>query len=368
MFYKQKYAFLKPIRLPKSYRFSIYSIAFITISLSLSNCRLNLTKTHNEIALSGVHKVQFLDSVTATKQIIRDDLEKFFERLTVVDAMIQMKKNTPLSISRDSAVADYKRFLQTDVADFSNEEKAFVEKAMTEAFQLCLKAAGRYFPEVIGLVKSHGKAYGEDAFYTRENLIVIPKQALDRRDYPTFLRVMLHEISHIITRTNPSLKAELYALIGFKKVQNPLLIPDSLRHRLLTNPDGIDLGWSTNLTLADGKSVFALPLLYARANHWLSGSPEFFQNMGWNYFEILPSTDAQSLVVQTIGNRQQSTLNTEGINALFKANFNTDYIIHPDEIIADNFALLVLSEKEPQSLTALTEGGRLLITKMRLKL
>ena len=49
---------------------------------------------------------------------------------------------------------------------------------------------------------------------------------------------------------------------------------------------------------------------------------------------------------------------------MFLKNYNTAYIIHPDEIVADNFALLMLSQKNPSILTDYTEGGKILLTKM----
>jgi hypothetical protein len=119
------------------------------------------------------------------------------------------------------------------------------------------------------------------------------------------------------------------------------------------------------LTAAGNKSVFAIPLLYAKNNMWSAEMPDFFDNMGWNYFEIEPSADAKSLVVMTRGNKQQSTLDTQGINEMFQQNYNTQYIIHPDEIVADNFSILMLSEKKPAILAIYTEGGRTLIQKMR---
>ena len=70
-------------------------------------------------------------------------------------------------------------------------------------------------------------------------------------------------------------------------------------------------------------------------------------------------------MVLTRGAKQQSTLDTKGINALFQENYNTQYIIHPDEIIADNFAILMLSEKNAATLANYTEGGRELLRKMR---
>ncbi len=349
-------------------RFTTSSLLLITSLFLFSHCKSESAKTTaktTEIQLSGINKVQLLDSVTAANAIIRDDLEHFFDKITAVDAAIQMKKAFPTTVSKDEVVSEYKGFLQRDVSNFTKEESEFIVKTMNQAFQLCQNVSDKFFPNEILLIKSHGKAYGDDTYYTRENCIIIPKQALAKRNSEEFLKVILHEISHIVTRTRPTIKAQLYALIGFKKLANSLIINDSLSQRLLTNPDGVEQSWATILTATGNKSVFAIPLLYAKNNTWSEKQPEFIDNMGWNYFEIEPSADAKSLVVMTRGDKQQSTLDTKGINEMFQQNYNTQYIIHPDEIIADNFAILMLSDKNSAILVSYTEGGRTLIQKMR---
>lgn len=349
-------------------RYVTFTLLLIASFLLFSACKSELAKTiatTTEIQLSGINKVQFLDSLAASKTIIKDDLEHFFDKITAVDASMQMKKAFPPTVSKDEVVTAYKEFLQHDVSNFTKEESEFIVKTMNQAFQLCQNVSDKFFPTDILLIKSHGQAYGEDTYYTRENCIIIPKQALAKRNADEFLKVMLHEISHIVTRTRPILKTQLYALIGFKKMANPLIINDSLSQRLLTNPDGVPQNWATTLIAAGNRSVFAIPLLYAKNNMWSAEQPAFFDNMDWNYFEVEPSTDATSLVVLTQGDKQQSTLDTKGINETFLQNYNTQYIIHPDEIIADNFSILMLSEKKSSILALYTEGGRTLIQKMR---
>ena len=335
---------------------------FFALMLFVS-CRNDKPKT-TEILLSGVHKAVLLDSTDAAKAIVQDDLDKFFTHLTAVDAAVQMKKNGLLSMSNAEMVASYKNYLQSDVTDFRAEERAFVEKAMIEAFQLVNKVSLRYFPDDIKLIKTKANHYDGEMYYTRENCIIIPEPALKQKNYATFLQTMLHEISHVVMRLNPNLKAKMYALVGFKKIETPLQMPDALRRRLLTNPDGVDINWANTLTSATGKTVFTLPLLYAKDSIFDPKKSDFSDYLGWNYYELAPSADNKALVVQTIGERQQSTLDTRGINALFLKNYNTAYIIHPDEIVADNFALLMLSQKNPSILKDYTEGGKILLTKM----
>jgi hypothetical protein len=335
------------------------TVTISVFSFLISACRTDRKDT--EIQLSGTQKVLLLDSLFASKAIVKDDIEKFFDKIQPVDMMIQMKRPYDSTVVRDSILIDYKKFIQHDVENFTSKESEFLAKVMSEAYSLSNAVSTKIFPEEIKLVKTKGKHYGDETYYTRENLIIIPKAALEKPNYDVFLRVMLHEIAHIYTRLHPTAKAELYATIGFKHIAQKLEINDSLRQRILMNPDGIDENWATTLTLDGGKEAFAVPIIYANEISFKKEKQDFFQYLGWNYYEITPSVSGNNLAVQTIGKMQKSTLSTVGINELFKAKFNTDYIIHPDEIIADNFAIALLSHKNPKILLPLTENGRKLI-------
>lgn len=340
--------------------FTLLAIAFIVL---LASCKTEKVKT--EIELSEFNKIYILDSLAATKAIIKDDMEYFFTKINPIDMVIQMQNPSVSAASdRDSIVAAYKKYIQADVADFKKDEIDFLAKIMSEAFELCNKAQFKYFPQEIKLIKTHGKHYGDDTYYTRENLIVLPKLALVKKNHDEFLKVMLHEISHIVTRLNPSVKTSLYELIGFTPFKENLVINDSLKQRLLINPDGSELRWATELTTADGKNVKALPLIYATEKDLVKEKSAFFQYLGFNYYEISPSADHKSWAVQTVGTEQKSNLNTDGINEMYRQKFNTDYIIHPDEIVADNFSIWIFGFKNPKSLDAYTEGGKTLLKKI----
>ena len=44
--------------------------------------------------------------------------------------------------------------------------------------------------------------------------------------------------------------------------------------------------------------------------------------------------------------------------------YNTQYIIHPDEVLADNFMILALSKRDPSSLDDFDEAGKELLKKI----
>ena len=158
-------------------RYATFTLSLITCFFLFSNCKSDETiKKTVEIQLSGLNKVQLLDSVAASRAIIKDDLEHFFDKMTAIDAEIQMRKQYPADTKRDEVISKYQGFLQSDVSTFTKDESDFIVKAMNEAFNLCQKVSPKFFPDEIMLIKSHGKAYGEDAYYTRENIIVVPEQ------------------------------------------------------------------------------------------------------------------------------------------------------------------------------------------------
>lgn len=349
-------------------RYLLFSI--VLIALSVSACKQNASEKRSpEIQFSNTQRVVMLDSAAAANAIVRDAIDHFFEQITPIDVALQTHSNAPLSMRRDSMLKMYRAYLETDVASFTAEEQAFMSKVFADVYSIFLNIAPKYYPDEVKIIKTKGNHYGDEAYYTRENMIVVPAAALKNPNYDEFLRTMLHEMSHLITRLNPQMKAKLYALIGFKKMETPLSIPDSLSSRLLINPDGCDRNWATELTAADGKTVYATPLIYAKTDK-TDPKKGLFDQMGFAYYEILPSADNKKLQVATRAPRQQSTLDNSNLSKLFTEKFNTAYIIHPDEIIAENFAHLAIDSrpatngKTPQK-GKYTEGGTILLEKMK---
>ena len=120
---------------------------------------------------------EILDSVQASKAIVVDKKDGFFENITPLDMSIQMKFSLNGNESRDALLESYRSFLQTEVMDFSEEEKVFLKKVMIRAMNLCNGMSANLVPGPVRLIKTRGNHYGDGAFYTREKCIVIPESA-----------------------------------------------------------------------------------------------------------------------------------------------------------------------------------------------
>lgn len=302
-------------------------------------------KTIPPIQLSQNHKVLFLDSLTASKAIIQDEKEFFFNQVNTLDMSIQMGKNYEANISRDEILEDYKTFLKKDVLDFTKEETKFINAVFKEAYELCNKVSPNIFPPEIKLIKTHGKHYGKGAYYTRENCIIIPKDELILKNHNRFMETMFHEISHIYTRYDTDKRTELYGLIGFKPLGNRsnLVIKEALNNRILLNPDGINFAYNIDLQDPNGGSYSAVPIISASETSFVEDKPEFFQYLNFSLFKI-NIRHSVSVLSDAEG---KTTINMDNIPDFFEQiTDNTGYIIHPDEIIADNFMYIMMRGKE----------------------
>jgi len=308
--------------------------------------------------------MRLLDSTTASVVITQDKQEGFFEKVGITDMLIQMKRPYHDSLDRDELLQEYQDFLKTEVLDFTEEEAKFCQSVFGEIYPQVQKLHPDIFPKHLQLIKLKGNHYGPGAFYTREQTILIPQKVLKEKQRASFYETMLHEIFHIYSRYHPERRRALYELIGFKKLDIPegLSMDPSLRKRLLLNPDGIDINYAIELKEA-GKPLFAVPILAANSLGYEMDKSLFFDYLQFNLYPIQPPYSRTIKVVSQ--NDGSSRLNLETVEGFYEQiQKNTDYIIHPDEILADNFIFLVQAKQDARTLGAFSEEGIQLIEAM----
>jgi len=326
-------------------------------------CKSTPDKQHVDFS-EIVVPMKLLDSTAAAVVISEDKQEGFFEKVGITDMLIQMKQPYQDSLDRNELLQTYRDFLKTEVLDFTEDEAHFCQSVFGEIYPQVQKLHPDIFPKHLQLIKLKGNHYGPGAFYTREQTILIPQGVLKEKQRASFYETMLHEIFHIYSRYHPERRRDLYELIGFKKLDVPedLSMESSLKKRLLLNPDGIDLRYAIELKEA-GKPLFAVPILAANSLGYETDKPEFFDYLQFNLYPI------QSLYSRTIKvisqNDGSSRLNLKTIEGFYEQiQKNTDYIIHPDEILADNFIFLIQAKQDARTLGSFSEEGIELIEAM----
>ena len=310
--------------------------------LAFLSCRQ--APSQSVLQLSAGHQVVFLDSLQAARAIVKDEAEGFFEKISPLDMAIQMGRPLPDTFRREELLKDYRGFLQQDVESFSEEGQKLLREAFRNAFALTEKLRPGLFPANIRLIQTKGLHYGPSVYYTREDCIIIPENELREGNRSGLLQVMLHEVFHIYSRFHPEEREALYRLIGFEPIPQTLFFPDSLAQRLLLNPDGISVNYAISLNLpGDSLPVRAVPLIASGQPNYSPALPGFFAYLDFHLYPLQEETEGYRVVTQ---NGHRSPLPPPNLIPDFfhQIGDNTNYIIHPDEILADNFVFLVLAQ------------------------
>jgi hypothetical protein len=190
-------------------------------------------------------------------------------------------------------------------------------------------------PAEVWLVASNGQE-SANAPYTRANAVVLGTQTPPPGYNDAVL--LAHELWHVAARHAPALASRLYAEIGFEPFPE-LMFPPAWAARRIANPDAPTNRHAMRLTVA-GRSVWVMPVLVA-ARTELRANETFFSVMEPRLLEVEPDGD---------GNRSRAVMRGDepvwyaldgGHDYLRRLGGNTGYVIHNEEAMADNIALLV---------------------------
>ena len=278
------------------------------------------------IELTSTSQVVFADVEAGREVLLADD--EFSRRLSRFD--LQSRLKTDKEETRD----DWRKSLGEEVTEWPKDEREKIEQTLAvlkpkfEKFRLPL-------PKEILLIRTTGKEEA-DAAYTRANAIILPAAKL-RHQQPQLEALLAHELFHVLSRNDATVRSALYKIVGFT-LGEEVEIPKSLDDRRITNPDAPRLDAYITLT-NEAQTLTAVPILYA--------TQEYDATKGGRLFDYLTF---RLLVVDKSGGKwharmkeaQPVVLDPKKIEDFYdQVGRNTGYLWHPDEILADNFVHLV---------------------------
>lgn len=261
--------------------------------------------------------------------------DDFVLRMSLFDRAARIK--TDQEVSEE----EYLEFVGMNVLPWSDEEKRVIASAL-EGIPAKLEPFSLPLPEKVYLVKTTGSEEG-GAAYTRGNAIIFPKANLTA-PVPSLQQTICHELFHILSRCNPDLREKLYAVIGFVKC-NEVDFPSELKPRKLTNPDAPKNDHCI-LVQAKGKKHWAVPILFSRTEKYdVKRGGEFFHYLEFRFL-LVERDETTSMVKPMYDGQKAELVDMRQVSGFIEqVGRNTGYIIHPEEILADNFALLVLKRQ-----------------------
>ncbi|TNE57546.1 MAG: hypothetical protein EP344_11030 [Bacteroidetes bacterium] len=326
------------------------------------SCTAQQVLTSHSLNLDSNHTLVLLDSADAAKTLLLDETDRFFDRVTASEMSIQMKTPLENGQTRADLLPAFRDFLQRDVESFTPGESKLVSEVMQDMFINCSGLSSDLFPDTLILIKTKANHYGNSVYYTRENTIVIPADVLQNNVRGAFASTMYHELFHVYSRLNPEKRRQLYRLIGFESIgMEHLKMPKALAERVLYNPDGVDFAQRITLKDAAGNIIYAVPIIVSKNLGYTASRPAFFSYVVFDLYEVR-AVSGQDWVVITKDDGFRSTLNLRDLPDFYKQiKENTTYIIHPDEILADNFMFLMRAQKDTNANARFSDEGRQLI-------
>lgn len=265
--------------------------------------------------------------------------DMFIEQLSPFDRSCRMHTD------RDVTEKEFLEFISNNVLSWEKDEEERIG-TIVASMGPKLRRFASFLPEKIYLVKTTGNEEGGTA-YTRGNAIIIPGR-VSAVNTVTLYRLLSHELFHIIVRRNAQLRDELYEAIGFKKCPG-FEFPRSLKPRKITNPDS-PLSGHCILIKADKKRLWVVPILYSNtAKYSKAHSEEFFDYLQVAFLAVARD-NGPGRKPTLIRSKKPMLYSEDELDGFFEQiGKNTDYTIHPEEILADNFSYLFFGITELES-------------------
>jgi len=202
-------------------------------------------------------------------------------------------------------------------------------------------------PAEVWLISSNGQD-AANAPYTRANAVVLPEK-FSLSGY-TEATLLAHELWHVAARYSPALATRLYAEIGFEPIPQ-LAFPAKWASARIANPDAPENRHAIRLHVA-GRTPLVAPVLVATRTVLKPGET-FFSVMQPRLLEVEAAGNISRAVLRD-GEPVWHPLNGAH-DYLRRLGGNTAYVIHEEEAMADNIALLTagIPPRNPELLARL---------------
>lgn len=301
---------------------------------AVCGCSVAVADPGPSVPLGGERVLRFAAAEEGAAVLGAED--EFTRRLSPYDRQARVR------VARPVEDAEYRAFAARAPLDWTAAETRRIRAALDG---LAGRLALLPLPEEVLLVKTTGDEEG-GAAYTRGGAVMLPRAVL--ASPPAALRRLLcHELFHVASRHDPVLRGALYAAIGFEPC-GEVALPGDLESRRLTNPDAPTADHCIRVTL-EGVERRMVPVLYSRTAEYdaAAGRP-FFATMEFRLLAIDLAGDPPRGVAVLDGDGRPILAKPEEVAGFFEqAGRNTSYLIHPEEILADNVALALAGRGDP---------------------
>ena len=230
-------------------------------------------------------------------------------------------------------------FITAQALDWKDEAKARLTTAAEVInAEIAKEGYNLPIPEVVELLTTTMAEEGGAGGYTRDKYIVV-EDHLDKARQEWVNTLLAHELFHVLTRNNPEFRRDMYRMIGFTVTDQELEYPAALAERRISNPD-VNRFDSYATFIINGKQQDCTMAIFA-SKPYEGGS--FF-----DYIQIGLLAVENGKVVERDGQPVIYSID-DAADFYDKVGKNTGYVINPEEILAENFSMVLTGKGEVPS-------------------
>ena len=289
-----------------------------------------LTASFLWLCVTGfAQNISYRFATQAEAQMLITDIDPFtngWNRFDI-DARLQKKGGKKSELLRWSI---------NQTLTWDSHEKETVTQIMAQ-LQAQIKRLGSTltFPQEIIFVKTTMAEEGNTPAYSRENWIALGEKTLNLEK--TLKHFIAHELFHILTRNDKAFKRAMYQVIGFSILDNEIRFPLDFIEKRISFPDVSHYDSYGTFTINGTEQKCALIAYTDRA--YESGLlSEYIQN------GLIPLNE-QNIPMQENGKTIIYPI-TKASDFYEKVGQNTDNISSPEEILAENFAYILMGKND----------------------
>ena len=263
---------------------------------------------------------RFADAKEAAELLLSN--RNYYDNLTQNDLNFRLQKLGGTLEELEALAAEQTR-------DYTNAEKARIDQSMALIQKNCAEW-GYTLPPMDDIVfaKTTMREECDAGAYTHGTQIYLGERMMQYGFYDDpavqayFDTIVAHDLFHCLTRNHPDFRAAMYAILGFTVVDEDYVFAPEIRDTIIANPDvghhNSYAAFDINGRMTNCVVVFTTQKPFAKAGD------SFFDEMVTG---LVPIDDMTTMYTAD-----------EAANFWDVFGRNTDYVIDPEETLADNFA------------------------------
>lgn len=263
---------------------------------------------------------RFADAKEAAELLLSN--RNYYDNLTQNDLNFRLQKLGGTLEELEALAAEQTR-------DYTDAEKARIDQSMALIQKNCAEW-GYTLPPMDDIVfaKTTMREECDAGAYTHGTQIYLGERMMQYGSYDDpavqayFDTIVAHELFHCLTRNHPDFRAAMYAILGFTVVDEDYVFAPEIRDTIIANPDvghhNSYAAFDINGRMTNCVVVFTTQKPFAKAGD------SFFDEMVTG---LVPIDDMTTMYTAD-----------EAANFWDVFGRNTDYVIDPEETLADNFA------------------------------